>query len=80
MKIQCPHCNRLVHIEIQQFVNKQEIFCNWCNNVLQLMGDQRTPVTFQFFLTDAVPKDNKNPVVDASESVERKTEVCLNQH
>ena len=80
MKIQCPHCTELLHIQIQQFVNKQEIFCNCCGNILQLKGDPGTPVTFQFFLTDSIPEVNENPIPLKNDIVEDKTEECLNQH
>jgi len=53
MKVQCPSCKFLVHINVQQFLKLEELSCSKCGRKILLPNTQERPVSFQFFLTDA---------------------------
>jgi hypothetical protein len=53
MKIQCPSCHSILQITIQKLLNRQEIICEYCREILSLHNNDGSLATLGFILTES---------------------------
>ncbi len=59
MKIQCPHCNSILPVNTNDFINGKEINCTVCYKKITFLNADGTPVCLQLFINEEIIQQHK---------------------